>query len=166
MTNTRIYSTSEAAEHLNVHARTVRKWIEAFADYVQPETNKRGHYQLTEDSLKALRNIHKHLREGNKSLKQVREVLIRSGELSPSQPPEVGKMTEENPRLDTIIQQITQLETVLEQLQQTVIDVHTKQDQLKFEIRNATFEQRLKAADNGKTKRKKEGMMRLSQLFR
>lgn len=170
-----MFSTKEVAERLNVHARTVRKWIEAFADYVHPELNKRGHYQLTQDGLQALQNIQKRLRTGNKSLKQVRDELVQCGELVAAQPLHDEKLPlqEIADELNAITTQITRMETVqqntlqlLEQLQQTITDVRTKQEQLKFEIRNATFDQRLQAADDGKTKRKKDGVLRLSQLFR
>lgn len=171
-----VYSTKEVAERLNVHARTVRKWIDAFTDYVRPELNKRGHYQLTESGLQALQNVQQHLKSGNKSLKQVREELVNSGELSPEQRPYQHTAADQSVtnELDgAFIERLTEMESVqrntlqlIEQLQAAVDDVRKKQDQLKLEIRNATFEQRLQAADDGKSKRKKEGVLRLSQLFR
>lgn len=170
-----VFTTKEAAMQLNVHARTVRKWIDAFSDYVRPQLNKRGHYQLTADGLQALQNIRKHLRTGNKSLKQVREELVLSGEITTNHRENMENISQERitDELDAIKEQLTRVETVqqntvklLDQLQTVLEDVHMKQEQLKFEIRNATFEQRLNAADDNKTKRKKDGVLRLSQLFR
>lgn len=169
-----MFSTKEAADQLNVHARTVRKWIDAFSDYVRPELNNRGHYQLSEKGVQALKNIQTRIRTGNKSLKQVREELIACGELSPDpsfnnadvpqqEHAQWQELTEQVTRLETVQQETRQL---LQSLHEQLEDLRKKQDQLKFEIRNATFEQRLQAADDGKGKRKKVSVLRLSQLFR
>lgn len=166
-----VYSTQEAAERLNVHVRTVRKWIDAFPDYISPRKNKRGHYVLNESGLKALQNVQELLRTGSKTLKQVRAQLIKDGQLPPSglsiHPDTVGAS-------ETFTKQLAELEAaqknmshMLEHIQETLHHIQKKQEQLKFELRNATFEQRLHAAGgDGKAKRKKMGALRLSQLFR
>lgn len=165
-----VYSTKEAAERLNVHARTVRKWIDAFTDYVRPNVNRRGHYELTESGLKALQDIQKQLKNGNKSLKQVREELVKSGRLLSVDQAEASQAI---PDLKAITERVRQMERIqqrtleaCQQLQTTIEDVRKKQDQLKMEIRNATFQQRLHAAGDESKKRKKVGVLRLSQLFR
>ena len=168
----KFFTTSEAAEKLNVHARTVRKWIDAFSDYIRPELNKRGHYLLTESGLKALRDVQEQLKTGKKTLKQVREELVKSGRwtsrqnqsTSPTVQNELQTLTVRLENVERVQQQILE---VLEELQSATEAVRKKQDQLKLEIRNATFQQRLEAAgDTGKTKRKRDGVLRLSQLFR
>lgn len=169
-----MFSTKEAADQLNVHARTVRKWIDAFSDYVRPELNNRGHYQLTETGVQALQNIQTRIRTGNKSLKQVREELIACGELAADPSfDNAGVRPQDHAQWQELAEQVTRLETaqqktlhLLQSLHDQLEDLRKKQDQIKFEIRNATFEQRLQAADDGKGKRKKEGVLRLSQLFR
>lgn len=169
-----MFSTKEAAERLNVHARTVRKWIDAFSDYVRPQLNQRGHYQLTETGLQALQNIQTRIRAGNKSLKQVREELVACGELTPDPSfTRGGVQQQDHAQWQALAEQVNRLESVqqetlhmLQSLHHQLEDARKKQDQLKFEIRNATFDQRLQAADEGKGKRKKAGVLRLSQLFR
>lgn len=164
MADNRLYSTREAAEHLNVHVRTVRKWIDAFTDYVEPQLNSRGHYQLTPAGLRALKNVQAHLKEGNKSFKQVREELVARGDLAPAPPKWAA--TDLSRQLNTLELSLERTLHLLEHLQMTAEEVRKKQDQLKFEIRDVTFAQRLQAADERKAKRKKAGLPRLSQLFR
>lgn len=84
MTETVLLTTRDAAERLDVHARTIRKWIDAFEDYIQPETNERGHYMLNEDSIQHLKDIQDRLQEPNKTMKQVREELQAEGMISTS----------------------------------------------------------------------------------
>jgi DNA-binding transcriptional MerR regulator len=79
MTQAAYISTREAAERLQVHARTVRKWIDTFEEYICPDWNERGHYVLTEDSLERLAEIKSRLAEPHKSMKQVRDDLMREG---------------------------------------------------------------------------------------
>ncbi len=76
-----LFTTREAAERLQVHARTVRKWIDTFEDYICPESNERGHYLLTEESLHCLADIKERLKEPNKSMKQIRDDLIKEGKI-------------------------------------------------------------------------------------
>lgn len=166
-----VYSTKEVAERLNVHARTVRKWIDAFTDYVQPKLNNRGHYELSDSGLKALQDVQKRLKTGNKSLKQIREELVKSGRLQATKQVQADQITPDE--LKVVTERLAHIERVqrgtlesLGQLQAVIEDIRKKQDQLKLEIRNATFQQRLNAAGDGHKKRKKEGVLRLSQLFR
>lgn len=166
-----VYSTQEAAERLNVHVRTVRKWIDAFPDYVSPQKNKRGHYVLNESGLAALQNIQKLLRTNHQTLRQVRAQLIKTGQLPPAEPSVQTKAVEAS---EEFIKQLAELKSeqkktlhMLDHIQETLHHIQKKQEQLKFELRHATFEQRLHAAgENGKAKRKKIGALRLSQLFR
>lgn len=163
------FTTKEAAERLNVHARTVRKWIDAFPDFVRPESNSRGHYQISEDGLEALQTIQNYLKKGNYTLKQVREMLVKNGLLDVQQ---VHAHTSQNyQELTSIRERLTELEKshqntmqLLKQLKESIDGIRQKQDQLKLEIRQATFDMRLNAAE--KPKRKKGGILRLSQLFR
>lgn len=200
------YTTKEAAEQLHVHARTVRKWIDSFADFVQPEVNGRGHYELSDASLQALQMIREQLKSGNKSLRQVRVELVKNGHI-PAAPPTVHEGTKDDFHLlaESVTQQLNAIGErlaaterravtehlltndrqaltehlshieakqqttlqLLEQLHEQIEDVRKKQEHLKLEIRNATFDQRLEAAgEDSRGKRKKSGALRLSQLFR
>lgn len=83
-------TTREAAERLRVHARTIRKWIDMFEDYIQPEVNDRGHYIFSEEGFRRLADIQARLQKPNKSMRQVRLELIREGKLhqTPTEEPE------------------------------------------------------------------------------
>ncbi|MBA4542117.1 MULTISPECIES: helix-turn-helix domain-containing protein [Thermoactinomyces] len=178
-------STREAAERLQVTARTVRKWIDMFEDYIQPDWNERGHYLLTEEGLKRLSDIQNRLSEPQKSMKQVRMDLIKEGkihlrpdqsELTDTELPDetlqqitetldsVGEMVEELfDRMDRLENHIFGLFTTLEEMEHKLVavsidsvsanevqqmfdEVRKKQDQLRMELRNVTFTQRLTAA--------------------
>lgn len=181
-------TTREAAERLQVHARTVRKWIDVFEDYICPDLNERGHYMLTEDSLDRLLDIKERLQESNKSMKQVREELIFEEKLPHSiahssesmwthdegndqamhqmmqSMNQVGTFMEELfDRMDrledhmfTIFETFEDVEKKLISLQydrvsgnevhQMFDEIRKKQDQLKMELRNVHFTQRLTAA--------------------
>jgi DNA-binding transcriptional MerR regulator len=76
-------TTREAAERLQVHARTVRKWIDTFAEYICPDWNERGHYVLNEESLRRLVEIKNRLQTSGKSMRQVKEELLREGKMTP-----------------------------------------------------------------------------------
>lgn len=82
MTETILLTTRDAAERLNVHARTIRKWIDSFEDYIQPDVNDRGHYMLNEESMQRLKDIQNRLQEPNKTMKQVREELLNEKRIS------------------------------------------------------------------------------------
>ncbi len=81
----RYVSTREAAERLRVHARTIRKLIDVFEDYIHPEVNDRGHYIFSEEGYRRLADIQARLQKPNKSMRQVRQELIQEGKLE--QPP-------------------------------------------------------------------------------
>ncbi|GGE07103.1 hypothetical protein GCM10011571_05420 [Marinithermofilum abyssi] len=184
-------STREAAERLHVHARTVRKWIDTFEEYIEPHVNDRGHYMLTEDSYIRLRDIQKRLQE-NKSMRQIRQELIMEGKWDnnseqAAEPEEdtviqmpfgnsypmhrlIGSLDEIGEMMETVFERLDQLEDhvftmfdVIEemerkmvanqqnylpatQLHQMIEDIGKKQDQLKAELRNATFSHRLASA--------------------
>ena len=82
MTEITLFTTSEVAKQLDVHARTIRKWIDAFEDYIQPDHNERGHYMLNHKSIERLKDIQNRLQEPNKTMKQVREELVSEGLLT------------------------------------------------------------------------------------
>lgn len=186
-------TTREAAERLQVHARTVRKWIDVFEDYICPDLNERGHYILSEDSLERLTDIKERLQETNKSMKQVREELNFEGKLAigPQQAPpqkveepvsiaeisqekalhkvmstmnQMGGLMEELfERMDrmedhmfTIFETFEDMEHKLvslnldrvsgNEVHQMFDEIRKKQDQLKLELRNVNFTQKLSAA--------------------
>ncbi|MGA9173441.1 MAG: MerR family transcriptional regulator [Thermoactinomyces sp.] len=178
-------TTREAAERLQVTARTVRKWIDMFEDYIQPDWNERGHYILTEESLKRLFEIQNRLSEPQKSMKQVRGELMKEGKIHPTSgqtefaetdlPDDtlqqitetldnVGDMVEELfDRMDRLENHIFGLFNTLEEMEHKLVavsidsvsadevqkmfdEVRKKQDQLRMELRNVTFTQRLTAA--------------------
>ncbi|TCS96926.1 MerR family transcriptional regulator [Hazenella coriacea] len=184
-------STREAAERLQVHARTVRKWIDTFEEYICPDWNERGHYILTEDSFEKLVEIKNRLQEPHKSMKQVREDLLREGKMAiePSfhhmdesaaaaalsdtektlthvmeAMENVGDMIEElfdrMERLEDhmygLFESIEDMEHKLvavsyesvssNDVQQMFDEIRKKQDQLRIELRNVNFTQRLTSA--------------------
>jgi len=190
MSQTACISTREAAERLHVHARTIRKWIDAFEEYISPDLNERGHYILSEESLRRLAEIQSRLQEQpQKSMKQVREELIREGKIpsSPSsqeiQPPpfnqaklermlyhmietmeNMEEMVEELfDRMERIENHLYSLFDSLEEMEHKILstqmesmpvgefqhmfeEIRKKQDQLRMELRNVSFTQRLTAA--------------------
>ncbi|MDA8352103.1 MAG: MerR family transcriptional regulator, partial [Firmicutes bacterium] len=79
-------STKEAADRLHVHARTVRKWIDAFEEYICPEVNDRGHYLLSPEGFQRLNDIQQRLQESNKSMRQIRQDLIKEGKWEMERP--------------------------------------------------------------------------------
>jgi DNA-binding transcriptional MerR regulator len=187
-------STREAAERLHVHARTIRKWIDVFAEYIRPEWNDRGHYVLTEESFNRLADIQERLQQQpNKSMRQVRLELYKEGKLKPEQPPastqdekkdkvapfliaekalqhmmkhmeNIGEMVSElYERLERMEEHTYSLFDAIEELDNKFTtmtyeyapanDVHLmfdeirkKQDQLRIELRNLSFNNRLAAA--------------------
>lgn len=79
MPETNLFTTGDAAKQLEVHARTIRNWIDTFEDYICPITNERGHYMLNEESIERLKDIQTRLQEPNKTMKQIREELTAEG---------------------------------------------------------------------------------------
>ncbi|RAL27004.1 MerR family transcriptional regulator [Thermoflavimicrobium daqui] len=173
-------STREAAEKLQVHARTIRKWIDMFEDYISPDWNERGHYLLTEQSLLRLKDIKERLQEPNKSMRQVREDLIREGKITKEtewaqlDPEKTFRFISENMEnmIDMVEELFTRMERfeghlytlfeAIENLEQQLAtvthdsipagelhkmfdDIRKKQEQLKIELRNAHFTQRMVA---------------------
>ncbi|OYD07235.1 MerR family transcriptional regulator [Paludifilum halophilum] len=185
-------STREAAQRLHVHARTVRKWIDSFEEYISPEVNDRGHYMLTEDGFLRLKDIQQRLQETGKSMRQIRQDLVKEGRweierLSERPPVEeeapvvpfgreypmhrvVGSLDEIGEMLETVFTRLDQLEDhvftmfdMMEEMekrmaatsqntlpaasvQKMMDEIGKKQDQLKVELRNATFSHRLASA--------------------
>lgn len=72
-------STREAAERLKVHARTIRKWIDTFEEYIVPDLNEKGHYTLTEESYSRLVDIQNRLHETQKPMREIKDDLVREG---------------------------------------------------------------------------------------
>ncbi|MFC4076104.1 MerR family transcriptional regulator [Salinithrix halophila] len=189
-------STREAAQRLHVHARTVRKWIDSFEEYIAPEVNDRGHYMLTEEGFRRLLDIQQRLQETNKSMRQIRQDLLKEGkwevervsETAPAADEEapkmpfgndypihrlIGSLDEIGEMMETVFTRLDQLEDhvftmfdVMEELetklvnqprqsmvpstavQQMVEEIGKKQEQLRVELRNATFAHRLASAAN------------------
>ncbi|SFI87571.1 MerR family transcriptional regulator [Thermoflavimicrobium dichotomicum] len=174
-------STREAAERLQVHARTIRKWIDTFEEYICPEWNERGHYLLTEESLLRLADIKERLQEPNKSMRQVREDLFREGKIAKDHdwnqmnPEKTFRYISDNMEnmIDMVDELFTRIERMeghlftlfdaMESMEQQLAavsyesipaseihkmfdDIRKKQDQLKMELRNANFTQRLISA--------------------
>lgn len=185
-------STREAALRLHVHARTVRKWIDAFEEYIHPELNERGHYMLTEEGFLRLRDIQRRLHETNKSMRQIRQDLIKEGKIEPKigiesaddqaasgahSPQSLEALEMMMEKMDDMSHLFDQMFERMERLEDYVFDlfdaleevdhritssgheyakthemvqmfdeIRKKQDQLKVELRNATFSHRLAAA--------------------
>ncbi|WP_164491607.1 MerR family transcriptional regulator [Staphylospora marina] len=177
-------TTREAAERMNVHVRTVRKWIDAFEEYIRPELNERGHYVLSEASMMKLAEIKKRLQEHGKSMRQVRDELLREGKLRQAPAPESRAASRDDQQINHLMDSIEQVGELVEELFErmermenhmfTLFDsfevmerkltevqegspssvelhhmfdeIRKKQDQLRMELRNVTFTQRLTAA--------------------
>lgn len=190
MTQAACISTREAAERLQVHARTVRKWIDTFEEYICPDWNERGHYVLSEDSMERLAEIKNRLQDPHKTMKQVREDLLREGKLHrdhgyveiaqeppPSDPgtekalthvveamEHMGDMMEELfDRMERLEDHMYGLFDSLEDMEHKLVavsydsvssnemhqmfdEIRKKQDQLRIELRNVNFTQRLTSA--------------------
>ncbi|PTM57681.1 MerR family transcriptional regulator [Desmospora activa] len=192
-------TTREASERLHVHARTIRKWIDVFEEYISPDVNDRGHYLLTEESFHRLEIIQQRLQE-NKSMRQIRQDLMKEGEweveriseesplpekeeaVSPALPFNqdipvhriVGSLDEIGEMMETVFTRLDQLEDhvftifdVMEEMDKSITaaqatqkqsmvpastvqhmidEIGKKHDQLKIELRNATFSHRLASA--------------------
>ncbi|SDX52786.1 MerR HTH family regulatory protein [Marininema mesophilum] len=196
MTEEARISTREAAQRLHVHARTVRKWIDSFEEYIAPEANERGHYKLSEEGFRRLSDIQQRLQEPNKTMRQIRQDLMKEGkwevervvsESSPTEKAEdvpkmpfgsetpvhriIGSLDEIGEMMETVFARLDHLEDhvftmfdVMEQMetkitthpqqsmipattvQQMVDEISKRQEQLRVELRNATFTHRLASA--------------------
>ncbi|WP_044641001.1 MerR family transcriptional regulator [Risungbinella massiliensis] len=193
MNQTMFITTREAAERLQVHARTVRKWIDVFEDYICPDLNDRGHYILSEDSMDRLNDIKARLQEQNKSMKQLREELFHEGKIqsdhsyytpSENRTTTAASTTEQDRNLTDVMTTMNQIGDMMEvlyermeriedhmfgiydsfeemdqkianisydsvsgdQIHQMFDEIRQKQDQLKVELRNVHFTQKLTAA--------------------
>lgn len=213
MTETTLLTTSDAAKQLDVHARTVRKWIDTFEDYIRPQINDRGHYLLDEESIERLKDIHQRLQEPNKTMKQVREELAQEGLLETKSINEkeekldainnletqkqlhtlqntmerIGNLMEEMfHRMDRLEDNLYNLFESIEDLEHKIAavgydtlspsevhqmfeEVRKKQDQLKIELRSATFHQRLSSTPTNKEQnflpRRQQRKSRFFNLF-
>ena len=76
------FTTTQAAEILNVHARTIRKWIDTFYEYILPDINEKGHYTLKKESLERLKDIKTRLQNTQKSMRQIKEDLLNEGKIN------------------------------------------------------------------------------------
>lgn len=191
MTESILLTTSDAADRLQVHARTIRNWIDTFEDYIQPEVNDRGHYMLNEESIQHLNDIKQRLQEPNKTMKQVREDLQKEGLIATKKETTdtsektsditelgaektllqmqqtiegVGNLVEELfNRMDRLEDKMYSLFESLEDLEHKIAaigydtlspnevhqmfdEVRKKQDQLKLELRSASFTQRFSSS--------------------
>jgi DNA-binding transcriptional MerR regulator len=209
-------TTREAAERLRVHARTIRKWIDVFEDYIHPEVNDRGHYIFTEEGFRRLADIQNRLQKPNKSMRQVRQELIQEGKLeqTPTETPEFLENIDPNTKVapfmsaekayryimdtvnyinDTLEElsgrmqrmedQVFNLYGALEKLEnkmatqknalyapakevQSMFDeIRKMHEQLKAELRNVSFSQRLAAATESKFVPRKERKPRAARFF-
>jgi len=70
-----VYTTSEAAEKLDVAPSTLRYWEKELSNYISIDRNNNGYRQFTPKDIKKLRKIKKYLYEQNYTIKQVREIL-------------------------------------------------------------------------------------------
>ena len=208
-------TTREAAERLRVHARTIRKWIDVFEDYIHPEVNDRGHYIFSEEGFRRLAEIQTRLQKPNKSMRQVRQELIQEGKLE--QPPAEGSefldnidpdtkvapfmsaekayrymmdtvnaindtLEELSGRMQRMEDQVINLYGALEKLEnrmttknalyapakdvQSMFDeIRKMHEQLKAELRNVSFSQRLAAATESQFVPRKERKPRAARFF-
>jgi transposase len=189
-----LHSTRDAAQKLKVSTRTIRKWIDQFTEYINPECNERGHYMLTEESLNRLQDIKKRLQQPNKTMKQVLDDLYEEkllvherdhADSSSAEPirsetdKQLQKVISHMEGLDCFVEEISerlhQLENHIyafykcfekledklsdlsydrmtgKELQQILEEIRKRQDQLKAELRNIHFTQRMSSATSAAT---------------
>lgn len=189
-----LYSTREAAQKLKVSTRTIRKWIDQFTEYINPECNERGHYMLSEESLDRLQDIKARLQQPNKTMKQVLDDLYEEkllinetdhSERSADDPKHLDmdkqllQVISHMEGLDCFVEEISerlhQLENHIyafykcfekledklsdlsydrmtgKELQQILEEIRKRQDQLKAELRNIHFTQRMSSATSAAT---------------
>lgn len=208
-------TTREAAERLRVHARTIRKWIDVFEDYIHPEVNDRGHYIFSEEGFRRLADIQTRLQKPNKSMRQVRQELIQEGKLEQksTEGPEFldnidpdtkvapfmsaekayrymmdtvntinDTLEELSGRMQRMEDQVINLYGALEKLEnkmtaknalyapakdvQSMFDeIRKMHEQLKAELRNVSFSQRLAAATESQFVPRKERKPRAARFF-
>lgn len=214
MDDRKYITTREAAERLGVHARTIRKWIDVLEDYIRPEVNDRGHYIFSEEGYRRLADIQARLQKPNKSMRQVRQELIKEGKLEQA-PAENLEFMEIDPdtkvapfmsaekayrymmetvntindsledlsgRMQRMEDQMFNLFGVLEKLEnnmtnknvpyapakevQSMFDeIRKMHEQLKAELRNVSFSQRLAAATESQFVPRKERKPRAARFF-
>lgn len=69
------YTTSEAADKLEVAPSTLRYWEKELSNYINISRNEHGHRQYTPEDIEQLKKIKNYLYRQNYSIKQVREIL-------------------------------------------------------------------------------------------
>lgn len=69
------YTTSEAAQILNVAPSTLRYWESELGNYLNIVRNENGYRQYSENNIKTLRRIKTYLYDQKYSIKQVRDIL-------------------------------------------------------------------------------------------
>jgi DNA-binding transcriptional MerR regulator len=172
-------TTREAAEQLRVHARSIRKWIDMYGEYIGYDVTEKGHYLLSEESIERLKEIQTQLQSPNMSMRKLREEMLEEGKLS--QPNEtyysqqtfdemISSMHQMGHLMEELFSRMERMEEHLygiydsfEDMEQKMgvvaqdavsssevhkmfDEIRKKQDQLKIELRNVHFTQRLTSA--------------------
>ncbi|MGA8943214.1 MAG: MerR family transcriptional regulator, partial [Thermoactinomyces sp.] len=141
-------TTKEAAEQLQVHARTIRKWIDMFEEYIQPDINERGHYVLSKQSFLRLANIKSRLQEPHASMKQVRESLIKEGKIKsvPVAPPrKFIEETEKNMQemmnmMDGMTDLLEEITTRVDHLEKHIMGLFNTLDEMQHKLLSVRYE--------------------------
>lgn len=190
-----LITTRSASEILQVHVRTVRKWIDSFQEYVSPQVNEKGHYVLTPESFMRLKEIKVRMQDSNKSMRQVKEELVEEGKLvsvglvDVNQDSFIEKMDKFEEKVTHLCTRLEKLEThmyslfniykymehkmtsinndsfLLEEIKEYLYHIEQNQDDLRGEIRNLTLAHQLTSATNDELPARRHRRDRFFRLF-
>lgn len=160
-------SSKEVAERLGVHVRTLRNWLEMFVPVEERQKNAQGHYLISEQGYRLLKEVKERKDAGNASLLDIRQQMQAEGLLGPdtSLSEETAATIQtaeqretEQTSLMRVLQEMEmavqetlcqfQLElahlSALKQTQTAILEkiaeIEEKQESLRLELRRVTFE--------------------------
>lgn len=189
-----LITTRRASEVLQVHVRTVRKWIDSFQEYVSPQINEKGHYIMTPESFMRLKEIKVRMQDSNKSMRQVKEELVEEGKLIPANPDMnqesfIEKMDKFEEKVTNLCTRLEKLEShmyslfnvykymehkmtsinndsfLLEEIKEYLYHIEQNQDDLRGEIRNLTLAHQLTSTTTEELPTRRHRRDRFFRLF-
>ncbi|ACL69848.1 MerR family transcriptional regulator [Halothermothrix orenii] len=136
------YTTSEAAEILNVAPSTLRYWESELGNYLKIPRDKNGYRKFTPDNIETLKKIKEYLYERKFSIKQVREILNLEESKQDVAATLVGETDERVSSLVSIlIDKIDGVENGIKELKEGQQNLKTEYLQA-IKLLNITFERR------------------------
>lgn len=189
-----LITTRRASEILQVHVRTVRKWIDSFQEYVSPQINEKGHYIMTPESFMRLKEIKVRMQDSKKSMRQVKEELVEEGKLIPAssdinQESFIEKMDKFEEKVTNLCTRLEKLEShmyslfnvykymehkmtsinndsfLLEEIKEYLYHIEQNQDDLRGEIRNLTLAHQLTSTTTEELPTRRHRRDRFFRLF-